>query len=179
MARKPAYRALATAAAAVALTFLAAARPAVGDSDSSLAPPSGEVLLTITGAIARTNAPEGARLDRATLERLGIETLQTSTPWTDGVPVFKGVPVSAVLDLVQAKGDRVRAIAANDYTYDMPISDFRDYPVLLAIEMNGRRLKTRDKGPIWIVYPIDQFDALKTRVTERKMVWQLKELRVQ
>lgn len=178
MAWKPSNRALAATTAAIGLMFLTAAWPAADGLEGSLAPPKGEVLLTVTGEITRTNAPDGARLDRAALESLGLETLQTSTPWTDGAPVFKGVMVSAVLDLVHAKGDRVQAVAANDYSYDMPISDFTDYPVLLAIEMNGQRLKRRDKGPIWMVYPIDQFDALKSRVTERKMVWQLKELRV-
>jgi hypothetical protein len=179
MAYKPAMRALATATAALTLVFLAAAQPAADEPKISLAPPEGEVLLTITGAVDRANAPEGARLDLAALESLGLETLRTSTPWTEGTPVFKGVPVRAVLELVRARGDRVRAIAANDYSYEMPISDFRDYPVLLAVEMNGERLQMRDKGPIWMVYPIDQFDALQNRTTERKMVWQLKELRVE
>ena len=50
--------------------------------------------------------------------------------------------------------------------------------MLLAFEMDGQRLEPRDKGPLWIVYPLDQFGELRTRATERKMVWQLKELQV-
>lgn len=143
-----------------------------------LSSPKNPVILEITGKIARTNAPDRAIFDRAMLEELGTTTVQTSTPWTDGIQKFRGVLVRDVLDLAGAEGKVIRAIALNDYIIDIPVADFRDYPVLLALEMNGAELKVRDKGPIWIVYPLDQFEDLKGRRTERKMVWQLKELQV-
>jgi hypothetical protein len=167
-----------TAIAAFLLCLSATVSPGAGSSPP-LAHPQGTVILTITGRIGRTNAPGRAELDVAALERLGARTLQTSTPWTDGQPIFKGVLGRDLLDLVEANGRTVRAIALNDYVYDIPISDFENYPVLLAYEMNGRPLKARDKGPIWIVFPLDQFEELRDRLTERKMVWQLTQLRIE
>ncbi len=142
----------------------------------ALAPPSGEVILTVSGTIARGNTPHGAKFDRAMLERLGLTTLATSTPWTNGVPTFTGVLARDLIDRLGATGNTVRAVALNDYAYEIPVADLLRYRVLLAMEMNGERLQVRDKGPIWIVFPLDAHDELRNRTTERKMVWQLTEL---
>jgi hypothetical protein len=44
--------------------------------------------------------------------------------------------------------------------------------------MNGEYLEIRDKGPIWIVYPRDQFSELRNSMVDKKWVWQLSELEV-
>lgn len=141
----------------------------------------GEVLLTVSGlgvADGDAAAPRTLEFDRAALEAIGSGFLQTATPWTDGRPVFRGVLARDLLAAVKAEGVMVRAIALNDYRYDIPLSDFRDYPVLIAYEMNGEPLSIRDKGPLWIVYPLDQFSELQNSTTRRKMVWQLEELQI-
>ena len=145
---------------------------------SDLPRPSGPVLLTVSGDIAHRNSVAGAQFDRAMLFDLGIATLRTSTPWTEGVTEFTGVPVRAVLERVGARGVKVRAIALNDYSFEMPVSEFDEIPVLLAAEMDGQVLTARDKGPLWIVYPLDDMGG-RDRLIERKMVWQLVEIQVQ
>lgn len=145
---------------------------------AELPSPSGPVLLSVTGDITRTNAPGRADLDFAFLLALGPSQLETTTPWTDGTPVFRGVLMRDILDFLGASGDAVRATAHNDYGIEIPISDFLDYPVLLAYEMNGQRLSIRDKGPLWIIFPRDQFPEFRNHWTERKMVWQLMRLQV-
>jgi hypothetical protein len=156
----------------------AAIRAGMASHFEALPPPAGEVLLTITGKIHRTNAPERADFDRTMLESLGLTTVQTSTPWTDGVPVFRGVLARDLLAAVGADGDIARAVALNDYVYDIPATDFQKYEILLALEKNGEPLRVRNKGPIWIIYPLDQFDTLRNRTTERKMVWHLTRLEI-
>ena len=59
-----------------------------------------------------------------------------------------------------AEGTAVHATALNDYAVTIPIDELRRYPVLLALKMNGQYLKIMDKGPIWIVYPRDQYREL-------------------
>jgi hypothetical protein len=54
--------------------------------------PQGPVVLTVDGAITRTTAPGRAEFDRAMLEQLGVATLRTWTPWTEGEPEFQRVP---------------------------------------------------------------------------------------
>ena len=72
----------------------------------------------------------------------------------------------------------VVATASNDYVASIPLRELYDYPVLLAFKMDGRDLELRDKGPIWIVYPRDQFEELNNSMTDKNWVWQLSELEV-
>lgn len=144
----------------------------------SLAQPTGRVILTVSGAIERTNMDGQADFDRAMLERLGTTDLATSTSWTDGVPEFKGVLVRDVLRAVGAHGTVVTATALNDYSLEIPIADFDNYQVLFALEMNGTELTARDKGPIWIVYPRDDHSELQDGIFDLKWVWQLAKIEI-
>lgn len=147
-------------------------------ADPGLARPAGAVLLTVSGAVARTNSPAGADFDRAMLESLGTATIRTSTPYTSGVQEFRGVPLRRLLDAVGARGVRATATALNDYSVDLPLSD-ADLPgVLLATERNGGPMSVREKGPIWLVYPLDSDPRLQRRETYAKMVWQLRRIEV-
>lgn len=159
--------------------FLWPTGPLNAESKSSLPKPNGEIALTVTGENLHTNAPGRAEIDWPMLKSLGVRTLKTSTPWTNGTPEFKGVLARDLLNLLAVKGKTARAVALNNYAYDIPISELRKYPVLLAYEMNGKPLHARDKGPIWLVFPLDQFAELRDRSTQRKMVWQLMELRIE
>ena len=160
---------------ALVATFLLA----TAASAAELARPAGEVILTVTGRIARTNADGRAEFDRAMLENLGLAKLRTWTPWTEGEPEFTGIPARALLDHLGAEGMSVRARALNDYGITIPLSDFEEYGVLLAMAMNGEPLRTRDKGPLWLVYPWSDHPELDDRVTRQKSIWQLRSLDVQ
>jgi hypothetical protein len=70
-------------------------------------------------------------------------------------------------------------MALNEYQQTIPISDFASYDVLLAFRMNGRPMRLRDKGPIWIVYPWSDHPELDDFLTRAKSVWQLNALHVQ
>jgi hypothetical protein len=163
---------LRVAAALVLISAVAA------QAQQPLPKPEGRSLLDVTGKIAVTNAPEKASFDLKMLESLGVARTKTSTAWTEGQPAFEGVSVKALLDRLGAKGDTVIAIALNDYKVEIPIEDFNKYPVILAYRMNGELLRVRDKGPLWIVYPQDEFPTLKNKETQSKWVWQVKELRI-
>ncbi|MEE9251045.1 MAG: oxidoreductase [Alphaproteobacteria bacterium] len=145
----------------------------------SLPQPSGKVILTVSGNIRNTNGDGVAEFDRAMLEALGMTELQTSTDWTTGRPVFEGVPANALLEAVGAGGTTARAIALNDYVVDIPLADFRDYPVVLALKVDGKYMRVRDKGPIWVVYPHEQYEELKAETFQVRWIWQLRRLEIQ
>ena len=167
-------RTFVTLAAGLPLWLAGAARAA------GLSQPAGPVILRVSGRIRETNAEGGvARFDRPMLEALGVQKLTTSSAWTTGPTEFEGVLASAVLDAVGAEGTAVHATALNDYAVTIPIDELRRYPVLLALKMNGQYLKIMDKGPIWIVYPRDQYRELQDSLTDKKWVWQLHELQVE
>ena len=154
------------------------ALPAMPAVAAELEKPSGDVVLTVTGAIARTNGDGRAEFDRGMLENLELHTLQTWTPWTEGEPEFTGVLAEALMAYLGATGTMVEARALNDYQMTIPLSDFEDYPVLVAMTMDGERLGRRDKGPLWIVYPWAAYPELDDRVTRQKSIWQLRYLHV-
>jgi hypothetical protein len=144
-----------------------------------LGAPQERVILTVTGAIGATNAPERAEFDRTMLEQLGLHTVRTWTPWTEGVNEFAGTLGRRVMDAVAAKGGEALATALNDFKAVIPLSDFQKYDVLLATSANGAPLAVRDKGPIWVIYPWSEHPELDDLVTRRKSVWQLRHLHVQ
>lgn len=146
---------------------------------AGLAKPQGPVVLTVSGKIGNTNSGQAANFDMEMLESLGRITLRTSTPWTDGTQVFRGVLVRDVLAAAGAYGDSIRAIALNDYSYAIEVSDFLNFPVLIATDMNGERLRIRDKGPLWIIYPRDDYAELRSKEIDYRMVWQLREFVVE
>ena len=165
-----------------ALTVIAAIAVACGSAPTALAEldgsPGGRVLLVVSGSIEHANAPGEARFDRKMLEDLGVITIRTTTPWTEGEIEFEGVRARDLIHAVGARGERALAVAINDYKVEIPLSDFEDGSVLLALKMNGVPMRVRDKGPIWIIYPGEAGGTVDLE-TRAKMIWQLKELHVQ
>jgi hypothetical protein len=159
-------------------TWAVAAWLAMASSAAGLEKPAGEVVLTVTGEITRTNADGRAEFDRAMLENLGLSTIQTWTPWTEGKPAFTGVLAKTLMAHVGAGGTAVKARALNDYEITIPLSDFEEYRVLVAMAQDGEPLRTRDKGPLWLIYPWSDHPELDDRVTRQKSVWQLRSLHV-
>lgn len=143
---------------------------------AGLQAPAGRVILTVSGNITHTNDGDRAVFDRDMLEALGGAELAVTTPWTDGRQVFQGVLGKRILETVGARGERMLARAINDYQVEIPLSDLRDYPVLFALKQNGKYMRVRGKGPIWIVYPRETYPELDTDVITDRWVWQLKEI---
>lgn len=101
----------------------------------------------------------------------------TSTDWTDGPTRFSGPLARDVLALagavpVHVAGADLRLVAANDYAVTVPTADFERYDVILALEMNNRLLSLRDRGPVWVIYPLDE-ESLHSNIYASRMVWQL------
>ncbi|WP_018151697.1 molybdopterin-dependent oxidoreductase [Leeia oryzae] len=144
-----------------------------------LAKPTGPVVLTISGKLTKTNTDkQTAVFDMAMLKSIGMKTVQTSTTWTKGKPKFEGPLARDVLKAVGATGSKTIAIALNDYKVEIPTADFTKYDVILAITMDGKTMSRREKGPLWIIYPRDQFPELVTPEADAKFLWQLKGLDV-
>lgn len=162
-------------AGTLALSGAIAEEPRAGDG---LASPEGEIILRVAGDITRTNASGEAHFDRAMIEAMPLTTLETTTVVTDGVKTFEGVLMRDLLDAVGAEGETVTAVALNDYAIDIPLEDFERYDVVAAFRMDGERLTPRDKGPLWIVYPRDDFDELQDIRYDYRWVWQLVRLEV-
>ena len=132
-------------------------------------------LLTISGKITNTT-PEGATFDRSKLEALGMETIETKTPWYKETVKFEGVPLEKLMAAVGANGDRVQAIALNDYSVEIPIEDFAKHHAILALKRDGEYMSVRDKGPLFVVYPYDSDPELRSQKFYSRSAWQVNRL---
>lgn len=140
---------------------------------ASLSAPTGKVILTLSGKIDVTNDSGVARFDRPMLESLGWSSFETKTPWYDGPVAFEGVSMAKVMQIVGAAGDTLVATALNDYSTAIPMSDFTQFNVLLALKRNGEYMPVRDKGPLFIVYPYDSNPVLKSQKYYSRSAWQV------
>jgi hypothetical protein len=160
--------------ATVALVALTAAA-AAGD----LARPAGKVVLTISGKIENRNSEGGAVFDLAMLDALPSRKSVVNTPWYTNRTAFEGPLGSALLDAVGAKGDKLRVVALNDYAADIPVEDFRKWPVILATRLDGNPMSVREKGPLFVIYPFDADPSLFNEKYFNRSVWQVKSIEVQ
>ena len=134
--------------------------------------------LEVQGKISRTNDASHTvyRLSEAELLSLPAHTITTSTRWTP-TSAFTGPLLSDVLKLVGANGSAVELHTLDDYTVTVPASDAQRYGAILAYSMNGKRLKVRDFGPLFLIYPRDAYPSeLTGAAADGKFVWQVKAL---
>ncbi|MBM6604955.1 molybdopterin-dependent oxidoreductase [Enterobacteriaceae bacterium RIT814] len=141
--------------------------------------PTGKVLLTLSGNIENTNEEGKAVFDVASLEKLGMVTFQTTSPWYNGRTTFTGISLQKLMDYVGAKGSLVKVTALNDYTTEIPLSDFKKYNVILAMKVNGEYMRIRDKGPLFVVYPYDSMPELNNQIFYSRSAWQVSRMSIE
>jgi hypothetical protein len=139
--------------------------------------PKGPVVLTVKGAITKTNAGDTAEFDLAMLEALAGRKATMETPWTDGKVTFEGPLLSALLEAVGSTGTVLSVKALNDYAAEVPAEDAK-LATMLATRMDGKPMSVRDKGPLMVVYPFDQNPDLYNEKYFSRSVWQIKEIEV-
>lgn len=180
LSRRDGLRFLGAGVAACLLSGVTPARAASSGSTAAqnLPRPNGTVVLSVTGQITNTNAPNRADFDIAMLEALGLANLEATSPWADGRHKFRGVLARDLLLATGAQGQFLTATGQDDYSVDIPAADFMRYPVLLALQMDGKYLRLRDQGPVLIVYPRDDYAELAGPAITRKSVGMLREIAV-
>jgi hypothetical protein len=156
--------------AAGALLFAAAAAAA------QEAQPAAKPILTVSGKIEGGSAEHVVQFDRAALEAIGTVTFETNTPWYKGPVKFEGVPLRKLMEKVGANGEKVVAVALNDYSSEIPMEDVAKYNVILALKRDGEYMPVRDKGPLFVVYPYDADPELKSQKFYSRSVWQVSRL---
>lgn len=147
---------------------LAAAAPA-----QAAPPPTGEVILTLSGRISRPNRGDTAQYDLAALDRLEQGSFEGDTPWTENPTRFSGPLLAAILGDAVVTGSELEVFAINDYMAIIPVADARQMKVILATRHNGKPMSVRERGPLWIIYPMDQNPDLRTQAIYAKSVWQV------
>ena len=150
----------------------------LAQSVEGLEVPNGPVILTISGKVRHTNVGSEAQFDRDMLMALPQHEFETSTPWTEGVSHYSGPLMRDLLALVSAEYDEVNVSALNGYEAEIPASDFNQYDVILAVTKNGEAIPVREYGPLWVLYPFDQDEALLSENIRFRAVWQVMHINV-
>ena len=145
---------------------------------AQLSQPGALPILTVTGKIGVVNKDGGAQFDRAMLEALGTVSFSTHTPWYKEPVSFEGVPIARLLDLLEAHGDTLIAVALNDYSTEIPITDATKYEPILALKRDGEYMPVRDKGPIFIVYNYDSNSELRSQTFYSRSAWQVTRIEI-
>jgi hypothetical protein len=111
-------------------------------------------------------------LTREDIEAYAQHEIITATEFTDGEVTFRGPLVRDVL--TPPEGATIAVMRAiNDYAVEIPLEDFTRFDVILATHMDGTALSRRDKGPIWVMYPLDDHAELADAVYVNRLIWQL------
>jgi hypothetical protein len=125
-------------------------------------------------ALTLVNGSEQLEYTTDELAAMPQTTILTENEFVDGQVSYRGPLVRDVLaEAGLDKLESVRFVAANDYYVDIPTQNFRDYDAILALEADGERLSRRDKGPIWLMYPISDHPELHDPTYSRRLIWQV------
>jgi hypothetical protein len=138
--------------------------PAAGE-----APASSPALVLVGAGVSQTKD-----LTIEDLAAMPQVTVHTENEFSDGEVDYTGPLVRDVLAVMGLdRLEAVRFVAANDYFVDIPTTDFADYDVILAMTADGKALSRRDKGPLWLMYPISEHAELRDPVYLRRLIWQV------
>ncbi len=112
---------------------------------------------------------------RSALEAMPQQVIRTGNDYIDAPADFWGPLAHQVVDLIAHAGAKhARLIAANDFFAEVEIAELERYGAILALSMNDNPLSRRDKGPIWVMYPMDSYPELKDSSYNNRLIWQLK-----
>ncbi len=138
---------------------LAAAAPAREEADLVIVDANGNVVRSYT-------------LDE--LAALPQHRIVTGNEFVEGKVAFEGPRVRDVLkDAGIRPGKRMTFVAIDDYKVQIPSEELAKYDPILALKADGRWLSRRTKGPIWMIYPMDDFPELQDPVFNSRLIWQL------
>jgi len=113
---------------------------------------------------------------QADLLRLDTTSLETTTPWTDGLIVFEGARLETVLEASDIDAEQLLASALNGYSVVISVATAIEEGALIAVQANGEPMRVRDKGPFWLVFPCTDRTELLNREMRSWSVWQLQRL---
>ncbi len=107
------------------------------------------------------------------LNALPQAVIHTENEFEDEMSAYAGPLARDVLALAGAGGHVAVLTAVNDYAVEVPLEDFINYDVVFALSINGNVFSRRDKGPIWVVYPMSDHAELQDPVYNARLIWQL------
>ncbi|WP_394155739.1 hypothetical protein [Loktanella salsilacus] len=124
-----------------------------------------------------TNGDQTVTYTREALLALPQEIVVTSNDYVDDLTTFQGPSLKSVLEASDIGEDAtLKMVAINDFASSVPAGDAFEYQVILAVLSDGEEMSVRDKGPIWVIYPMTDNTELQDDIYNGRLVWQLKSI---
>jgi hypothetical protein len=162
---------------------LAALAPAMNASAAEPATSKGPGLLTVSGAVGKTNrGPTDPALDQLfgkhkvkfdkafvfdaeALRRLPVVEIRPTLEYDAKAHALAGPLLTSVLEAagVTAKDAMLGLRAVDGYVVPMSMADARAYKVIVATRIDGKPLALGGLGPQWAIYDADRLAAFKDK----------------
>ena len=109
----------------------------------------------------------------AQLSALPQRVIVTSTNWAKKGS-YKGPYLNDVVGLAgRGSVQKLTVYTWDHFKVDIPFSDLAKYGVILATSLDDKRLKLDDWGPMFVMYPYDDYKELRRPAGLNKMAWQV------
>ena len=142
--------------------------------------PQTRPLLIVSGRIGRINNRLANTYDFSEGAFLSLPptSIKTATPWT-ATSVFVGPLLTIVMREAGVSSGTLNIKSLDGYSTPIPWPDLERYGVILAHSQNGKRLSIKRWGPLWTIYPRDQYPGLLSGpLAESRFIWQVKKIEV-
>lgn len=142
---------------------------------SLVVPAAAQALGDLTLKIVDQNGNvESVSYSAEALLELDRTVVQTKNDYIDATKTFEGPSLRKLLESVDLKPSHAITLTAlNDYRVTIPAEDVLNYDVIIAVLMDGERMSVREKGPFWVIYPMDQHPELQEPKFNDRLIWQL------
>lgn len=165
--------------------------------------PAGPALLTVTGAVGRTNrGPQDPTLDQMMRKR----KLQFDKAYTFDFNALLALPAISIkptleydnrlhqlrgpslIDVIKTTGapliesTRLLLRAVDGYAVTIDVTDARKYRFIVATHLDGRPMSLGGLGPLWAVYDADRFPEMRAKPVNARFAlcpWALYHIEVQ
>ena len=153
--------------------------PAQLKAGDAIPEPRGDVILTVAGAVGKTNYDNKILMDLATIESVGLVEYEVVDPFENRKKLFRGVLMRELLNLwkVDAAATTLDMVALNDYHVDVPIAIMREKPLLFALQADGEYMRPDYRGPAMLVFPYGYY-KFQRPLTDAHWIWQIKAITV-
>ena len=101
----------------------------------------------------------------------------THHSWSSEAESFSGPLLQDVLATTCNNTKKLKLTALNDYAIDMDFTEVKKYQPIVALSVNGKRLSVREKGPLWVMLPLDDH-KLNDQSMDGMMIWQLSDITI-
>lgn len=132
--------------------------------------PSGPVVLTVAGSVAKTNRPpydekrdmffkyhkrpfdKAFVFDRPMLEGMGVAEVRVDDTNWGGPRNATGPRLADVLNAAGCRGRALDALALDGFRFKLSEADVKARDWIVATRAGGRPLGIGDRGPLWLVF---------------------------